>query len=444
MRDLLLALLLVSSLPLIIVRPYVGVFVWCVVSLMNPHQMAYGFISSAPVALLVAGSTLIGLLASREPKRLPGDPIVICILLLAFWVSVTTVFALRPDVAFPLWDRTIKMFLMVLVGLALIRSRQRLHALVWILVVSIGFYGVRGGLFTLVTGGGGRVVGPPTTMIGDNNSLAAALIMTLPLMRYLHLQSANRWIRLGLAGAMGLTALSVLGSFSRGALLASVAMFFWMLVRSRKRLMILALGATFAIGGLFLMPESWHDRMNTISDYQEDESAMGRLDAWTFAFNLAVERPLVGGGFRINVDRDVFLRFSPEAGINRAFHSIYFQVLGEHGFVGLGLFLATLALGFFKAGALSRQCAGDPKLAWARDLGAMSQVSLVGYAAGGAFLDLAFFDLFYFVALLPVMASWVLANPPPVVWKPKPVKSQVPGRGRPRRAALPPPRDALP
>jgi probable O-glycosylation ligase (exosortase A-associated) len=86
------------------------------------------------------------------------------------------------------------------------------------------------------------------------------------------------------------------------------------------------------------MPEAWHARMDTIQTYEEDPSAMGRINAWKMAFNLAQDRPFVGGGFDI-YNPTVFGRYAPVPDDIHAAHSIYFQMLGEHGFVGLALFL---------------------------------------------------------------------------------------------------------
>ena len=87
--------------------------------------------------------------------------------------------------------------LMTFISMILINSRERVHALVWIIVASLGFYGAKGGVFTLLGGGEQRVWGPANSFIADNNALALALIMTLPLMRYLQLQSKSPYIRWG-------------------------------------------------------------------------------------------------------------------------------------------------------------------------------------------------------------------------------------------------------
>ena len=154
------------------------------------------------------------------------------------------------------------------------------------------------------------------------------------------------------------------------------------------------------------LPEQWFSRMNTIGDYQSDASAMGRINAWWMAWNLASDR-FFGGGFSI-YDLNVFGRYAPDPTDVHAAHSIYFQVLGEHGFVGLFLFMTLWILVWWNAGKLRQEARKEPQTEWLSDLGAMCQVSLVGYAVGGAFLSLAYFDLPYNILIMIVVGRrWI-------------------------------------
>jgi probable O-glycosylation ligase (exosortase A-associated) len=410
MRDLFIAFIIFGSVPIILMRPYIGMVMWYVVSLMNPHQMAYGFVTSMPVAMISGGATLLGFVAFREQKRFPVDNTTAMILAMMVWITVSSAFSIMPELAWADWNRSIKMFGMTLLMIPLLTNRQRLNGVLWAIVISIDIYGVRGGLFTLIVGNGGRVSGPPETMLGDNNQLAAALIMILPLLRYLHTQAADRYVRIGVMVAMGLTIISVFGSYSRGALIGLAVMFLWMLRSSRHKAAIL-LAAVFGVVMLAaVMPESWYARMNTIETYNDDDSATGRLDAWKFAFRLALQRPLVGGGFRVYADSPLFAQLVPEGAHARAFHSIYFEALGEHGFIGLAIFLAIIGAGFLKCAQLRKETRNDPQRTWVYELASMTQVSIVGYAASGAFLELTFLDLFYAIVILPTLAANVMVR----------------------------------
>lgn len=387
-----------------------GVLMWCVISYMNPHQIGYG-LSNAPLAMVIGATTIASYALSRDKGVMRSDPVMLVLLFFTVWISLTTATALHVDVALVKWEKVIKVLLMTALMYLAMQRRERIHALVWVIVASIDLYGVRGGVFTIVTGASGRVYGPPNSTISDNNQLALALIMVMPLLRYLQLQSEGRVLRIALGAAMLLTGVSIIGSFSRGALLGGVAMFAWMLMRSRHKLATLVPMVAVVVIGWLVAPAQWYDRMATIQHYDEDGSAQGRMDAWTFAFRVAVARPLVGGGFSVNEDTDLFLGLVPSAPVARAFHSIYFEVLGEHGFVGLALFLGLGIAAMLRTLRIQHMTAGDPERLWAYDLASMVQTSLIGFAVGGAFLNLAFFDLFYNLLVL-VSLTWLVACQP--------------------------------
>jgi hypothetical protein len=224
-------------------------------------------------------------------------------------------------------------------------------------------------------------------------------------MWYLRLRLPSAMMRWGLLGAIGITALAVLSTQSRGAFLAICAMGAFLWLKSPKKIWT-GLALVVAAPILFaMMPASWHERMATIGTYQEDGSAMGRINAWHFAWNLAKERPLIGGGFD-TFTPGLFQRYAPDPEDFHDAHSIYFQVLGEHGFVGLGLFLGLLISALLTGQGVIRRARGDPELEWAADLAAMVQVSIVGFMVGGAFLGLAYFDLFYHLVAILLILSY--------------------------------------
>ena len=69
MRDFALLLVLLASLPLCLLRPYVGIYLWFWVSLMNPHRLTYGFMYTFPAAMIIGAATLIGFFMRSEERR---------------------------------------------------------------------------------------------------------------------------------------------------------------------------------------------------------------------------------------------------------------------------------------------------------------------------------------------------------------------------------------
>lgn len=397
MRDLILAGFIFGSIPFILRQPSIGVFLWIWVSVMSPHRLTWGFAWNMRWGYYIAVATLAGLLVSKVPKRLPVTPTTVVLLLLVLWETLTTVFAMDRDVSLEPWKRVVKIQLMVFAAMYLLHSKRHVQVLIWILAGSVAFWGVKGGLFTLRSGGEFRVWGPEGSFIEDNNALALATIMTIPLLFYLFLQAPKHrvrpWMRLSLLAAMVLCGISVLGSQSRGGFLAIMAMlgFLWLKSRSKAATgLVLVLLTPVAIG---FMPQKWVDRMNTIENYEQDGSAMSRLNSWTTATNLAKDR-FFGGGFYSHYAPG-FKRYAEDPSGVRPAHSIYFEMLGEHGFVGLALFLLLWILVWRDASWIIRQSRSREQLRWASDLARMIQVSLVGYFVGGAFLNLAQYDVPY-------------------------------------------------
>lgn len=402
MRDLVITAVFFIALLGVLRRPHVGIYVWSWLSYMNPHRLTWGFAYDFPFSMIGATVTVAAWIFSKEPKRFPFTRESVLLLAYIGWMFVTTTYSLQPDLAWEDMNKVLKIQFMVFLTMILIYTRERIHVLIWIIVLSLGFYGFKGGIFTALQGGVSHVFGPSGTFIGGNNELALALVMIIPLMRYLHLHTENKWIKRGIILLMLLSVLAVIGSQSRGALLGAAAMGGFLWLKSSRKLPVFLLLLVAALAVLAIMPQQWFDRMESIQNYEQDESAQGRINAWNFAYNLALDRPLVGGGFE-SFRHELFKRYAPNPLDVHDAHSIYFETLGEHGFVGLLLFLL---LGFWtwrSAGSVMVKARGDPALAWMADLAAMIQVGLIGYFVTGAFLGLAKFDLyFHFIAIVVV------------------------------------------
>lgn len=416
MRDILLAGIVFGSIPFILKRPYIGVLIWSWLGYMNPQRLAYGFAHNFPFSMIIAVVTVIAILISTEKKQIPWSSLVVFWVVLLVWINICTMFAIDIDLAVPEWQRTMKIQFMVLITMLIMNDKNRINALIWVIVLSLGFYGIKGGVFALLTGGEYRVWGPEGTFIADNNTLALALIMVLPLMRYIQLESSNHYIRLGMGMSMLLTTFSILASQSRGALIALVVMAIFMMLKSQKRKkLILVILVTIPIA-LAFMPQSWYDRMSTLETYEQDNSAVGRLIAWQFAADMASQR-FTGGGFGSFTPQN-YAVFSPELldDVMRAdnryqgAHSIYFEILGHQGIPGLILFI-TISYLAYRTGSKVIQNSKNNKQAWEGSLGAMLQVSLVGYLTGGAFLSLAYYDLYYQMIAILALLNYRLESP---------------------------------
>jgi probable O-glycosylation ligase (exosortase A-associated) len=407
MRDIALAGFFCWAILHVFKRPWVGALLWTWFSIMNPHRLTWGFASNLPFAATTAIVTLLSLVWNRSQVRLRGDPAVFALVLFLMWTCVTTVFAFYPEQSSNDLSVTLKIQLMTLVCMAVLRERKHIEYFIWVMVFSIGFYGVKGGIFAIGSGGSSRVWGPSNSFIEGNNELGLAIVMTIPLMNYLRIVSVRQWVRLSLLAAMLLSSAAALATQSRGAFLAITAMGLVLWWRSRQKFLGAIVIVAAAVSLLAFMPASWEARMQTIGSYQQDASALGRITAWELAFKVANDR-ITGAGFVIE-KADIYARYGVDANLVLTAHSIYFQALGEQGWIGLLLFLSIGALTFLYCAQLRKQAQARPETLWLRDLSGMVQVSMVGYAVGGAFLSLTYLDLPYNIMVAIVACKyWLL------------------------------------
>ncbi|MDH4393722.1 MAG: putative O-glycosylation ligase, exosortase A system-associated [Aquabacterium sp.] len=430
MRDILVVGIVLIGALVALRRPWIGVLLWTWLSLMNPHRYTYGFAYDFPVAAIAAASVLVGILMTTSrvsPFKYGGPSIWLGVFMV--WITLSWRLGLDPQGDYEQWDKVMKILLMVLVAVMVVRSKEQIIAVTWVVTGSLALLGIKGGIFTIANGGNYRVWGPSGSFIEENNAMALALVMTIPLLRFFHMQVQNKLGSRLLLLSMVLLAASALGSHSRGGLVAIAAMTVLMWVRGGCRLSTGLLLGIVGIGLVAFMPEHWTARMSTIEEYDTDDSSMGRIAAWWTAWNAAFSHPF-GVGF--NAARpDLFLTFSPyqlQYGTPVA-HSIYFQILGHHGFIGLFIWLGMWVSTWRIATAIRRASTAQPELKWCGDLAAMLQVSMFGYFVGGAFLNLAYFDLPYnSLVILVLVWAWIkrkawLTEPTPV----RPFWLRVPG-----------------
>jgi probable O-glycosylation ligase (exosortase A-associated) len=392
---------------------------------MNPNRLCWGFAYEAPLAQITAIVLMGSMLLSKETKKFPLNAITFLWSVFILFMGITTFFAYFPVQAALNYKQVIKIQLIVFLTMMLITDMDKLNKLIWVIVLSIGFYSVKGGLFTLLTGGGFRVWGPPNSYIEDNNSLAVAVLMIIPLMVYLYQTNDEKWIKQSLLAAIVFSLFNVLGSQSRGALVAIIAVgaFYW--TKSQSKVASGIFIALLAVSLLAFMPESWHQRMDTINTYEQDSSAMGRINAWKYAYN-AANHNLLGVGFE-SWDRETFALYAPNPNDVHAAHSIYFTVLADHGWIGLSLYLLIYFMTWRKLVSIIKQTAKKEELKQFHSLAKMIQVGFIAYFTGGAFLSLTYFDLPWHQIAIVIILQQILVQknkrvqerPPLSIYKPR-------------------------
>lgn len=422
MRDIAIVLFIFGMIPVMIKKPWVGILMCLWISVMSPHRFSWGFASSLPMSAIAVTATLVGMMTAKDRVKLPINSITVILMILPIWFTVTLAFAFHFPDAFERWKSVMKIFVAIFMTASVLRTRRHIELMVGVLVFSVCFFGVKGGIFTIATGGSHKVYGPPDGYIQDNNAIALALVMTIPLAHYLAMQMPKAWMKYAMYGVMALSFVAVLGSHSRGAFLAVSVMGAFLWIKSRQKFLLGILIGVLIPVAITSMPDNWKDRMRTVETYEQDSSALGRLNAWEMAFNVANDRPLVGGGFEL-YSAETFAKYAPDPHDVHTAHSIYFQMLGEHGYVGLALFLSLIAAGWLNARKVIKLSKKNPEHAWAGDLARAVQVSLIGFAVGGAFVNIGYWELQYYEILAVMLALQIVKAPAPQP-KPEPAPAQ--------------------
>lgn len=425
MRDYFLTIVVFMVVPVCFVRPWLGVLAWYWIGLMNPHRLTWDFAYTMPFALLIGGATLAGALMAKDRRPIPWNRELVLIALLLVYFTLTTFFSWVPSHAWPELEKVAKIIVMTFVATMFIYGRERIRALLLVIVLSIGFYGFKGGIFTILKGGAERVQGPPNSFIDGNTFLGLALNMVIPLLVALAKEESRRGVRWLLYITAALCVMSSVFTYSRGAWLGLAAVLPLTLLQLPRKAK-LALFPFLIVGAFFataLLPEKVFNRADTISTYEEDGSANQRFMAWSVAWGVAKQHPLTGAGFEFEWANDGrWMGYGSEeyrqAMImankdSAAAHSIYFQILGQHGFVVFAMYVTLLVsvhLTLLRIRTASRR---SHDTAWVGTYATGILIGLLGYVISGAFLSSAYFDLAWlYFALTAILAREVLASAP--------------------------------
>lgn len=403
-RGLILLVFFIASLPVCFFRPFYGVLLWMVVAFLNPHQYTWSAADAIPWAMVVAVPTLAGLVVFNRDWRNLALPHLFLLFILWVWFTTTSYLSSEAQMfehhsaqTWYQWKTVSKMLLMTAVTAVLLSSFSRLANLILVVAGCFGLLVAKGFPFIIMTGGNFRLYGPPKSMIEDNNDYGLALNMTLPLFLLLARTHSNKYVRRIFGFLVFAVIPSILCTYSRGAMVGLVVILVVLFLQSKDRLVLIpVIGATLLLAVVFA-PESWKQRMMPTEENVVDSSAMARFNSWHYAWNLASDYPLTGGGFE-TFTPPLFARYAPNGSVIFGPHSIYFEVLAEHGFPGLFLYLIVIASAILSAWRLKREARmrGSPEI---EEYANMLRLSLIGFMTSGVFLGRAYFDYFFMIVV---------------------------------------------
>lgn len=390
--------------------PYILALGYIWVDIYTPQYVAWGILNAIPVSLIMGSLTFVALLFMKKPEGKWFTREIILIFVFAIWMTMTLLWSEVPDRAFDKWNWAVKSIVFCCALPIFIRDKNQIDSLIWVIVLSAMVHCIPYATKVLLSGGGYRanysVVGG-NSGFGEGSTLSLLAVVVIPLCLYLYksdsLFEKSKVCKLFLIGFICTALLASLGTFARTGLvsLAALAVVFTFLLK--RRIYYFSAVSILGVGLLSVMGAQWEARMSTIGDSGE-HSAMGRVAVWKWTWQYALDHPF-GGGFDVYRINYIELPLS-DGGVlvamAKAFHSIYFEILGELGFVGISIYLLIAVLSLRSCLKIRREMVAETDL-WMKNLSEMLLASLVVYMVGGAFIGIAYQSLFYY--LVAVVSS---------------------------------------
>ena len=394
MRDYVVLIFLAGCIYAALKKPWLGVLSLAVFSYLNPHAYAWGFVRSLPVYYVLFLVVAFRTFTAKDKDSIPKDWRITVFILLWIYFAITSTQAYFPDIAWQRFWFITKIYLPFFFTLVLINTRFKLYCLVVTIAASIGIVAVKGGLFAILHGFSARVYGPPATQFEENNAFAVAMLICIPLLLIWQRETRNSLFKKGILLAIPIIYAASLCSWSRGALITMTVLTLMLILNSKHKFLAIPL---VLVGAFFVkdyLPQEWFGRMHTLETYQQDSSAMSRIQAWTDGWNHTLEHPFVGAGF--DGWREV---------TQRDWHSSYVEMFSEHGFIAFGLWLSLIVGTLISMTTLPKKTFQVEGMEWVANYCFMLRASLICYMVGTAFLGLSYWDLLYHLIFIAVLVK---------------------------------------
>ncbi len=419
MRDILLLFIFPIFLYYIFRRPYIGASFWIWSAMFFPNGWVFGIASGIRFNLIIAAATIFSYVFQKDKVKTDLSGITVLVLFFLFWTTVSSSLTLSdPEVVWHEWNLFMKIVVFYGVCILTLKTKHHINIFLWAIALSASYFGATEGVKYILSGGGHVLQGISGSRLSDRNELALAINMTIPILIFLLGQTKHSILRLGLLGAIIFCIVAVVGSFSRGGLLGLLVVGVYFFIKSKKKILVSVLLTITLAAAVNFVPDKWFNRMDTIQEMDTDGSFLGRIVAWKQAVLMASDNPVFGAGFKAGQNQVLWKIYEADfykldfiidtrgytASFPKAAHSIYFQVLGDHGFVGLLLFLWILLLCYRNLVNVIKN-SNDP---WMIDLSKMLQVVLLAYCVGGAALSLPYFDLSFSIFALSASLTEIM------------------------------------
>ena len=409
MRDLIVSLALISLFPVCFRRPLVGMMVFSWLAYMRVQDLTWGFARSFRWSFYFAIIMFAGYLVQtgRERSRLfRSDPRCYMMLAMIVIVGIGVAISDRGGQFIDLSSQVkryvefCKIIVIALFTTGLIKTKEHLRLLIWIIALSLGFYGVKNGIWGVMTFAQVPIKQGPGGLLFDNNDFSLAMAMAVPMLWNIGMSDPRPVLRRAFLMMVPLTAFTVLLTHSRGGLLSlsgAIGVLVW---RSKYRSRAIVLAMFMGLAAIPVMPDSMRERFASIADYENDGSANARFRSWAVGARMALDNPWFGVGMQ-NF-RGSYMRYQPNPTAQElagkdiyVAHNSYVQVWAETGTITLSLYLGLILISFFTVWRVRKKAKERYSVSWIINYATMFEASLVAFMIGSTFLNRAHFDLVY-------------------------------------------------
>jgi putative inorganic carbon (hco3(-)) transporter len=379
--------------------PIYGLFGYVWFALCRPDVLSF---SHKPFSLILAVTVLLGAIRHlANVPRLFGNPISLLLLLQQIPIAISVVLAVRTDLAMVPYRRYLIVILMSLLIVLMVETEQWLRVLYFVMVLSMGLIAAKFTGSGILAGGAVRFSTGFAGFYGDSNGLSLAMTILLPLAVYGRALASNYLLKLACLGVAGAAIVVVVLCGSRGNALACGLVGLLMVWRSKYKLIGIVTMVLLAIPALYLGGQRFSERIQSVSEYDQDNSATSRLQYWAAALKITKDYPVFGVGYGEQNYVFVAQQRNPSEDLH-VVHNTYLQMMVDIGIPGFLLYIATLFGAIFWL-EFSRRRMKKLKPEWI-GYPAGLQMALIGFAAGSTFYSRGDFEFAYFV--LMAAAAW--------------------------------------
>lgn len=390
--------------------------------ILKPQNLSFGFLSGKPISLsltlILALSIFLNIRSLKRPEKLT-----ITVLLTFFigWITYTTNIAEFQGPAWFKYDYVVKTIIVTLAIPFILNTRLKIELVLAMILAGIAYYVLIGGIRTALGQASYTTLLVPTAMgdseLAETSTLSMVAVFTIPFALYLRNHSIFRFYVPGLRKLMLLMVVAclftVVGTYARTGLVGLAFLFALYFMSSKYKGRIVISTLIVGISLIALAPKDYLNRMETLENATEESSALGRILVWRWTLDYVKERPITGGGFdsyianagELNqyLQSDVHVSLPPNK--PKAFHNIFFEVLGEHGYPGLIIYVSIIFLCLTYNRKIIKQCnENEPVPALAK----MLNYAIMIYCLCGLFIGVAYAPwLFYFAGLSAALQNLV-------------------------------------